>query len=68
MTHATGGESPNKVQHYLHGVAYPAGKRQLLSQAQRNGAPEEVCRILSALKADEFYGPQDVLKAYRRLH
>lgn len=68
MTRGMGGESPSNVQHYLQGVSYPTDKRELLDQAQRNGAPEEVCRILGALDAEEFGGPQDVMKAYGRLH
>lgn len=69
MTHATSRESPAHVVRYLHGVAYPAGKGQLIAQAQRNGAPEEVCRLLETLDADEFYGVQDVMRAAaERLH
>lgn len=68
MTHGVGGESPSNVQHYLHGVSYPADKRELIGHAQRNGAPDAICRVLEALDAEEFGGPQDVMKAYGRLH
>lgn len=57
------GVGPRALAHSLHGVAYPAGKAQLLAQAQRNGAPEAVLDLLQRLDADAFYGPQDVLNA-----
>jgi hypothetical protein len=69
MTPGSGSQSPAHVVRYLHGVAYPAGKGQLVAQAHRNGAPEEVCRLLETLDADEFYGVQDVMRAAaERLH
>lgn len=67
MTRGMGGESPSNVQHYLQGVSYPADKRELVHHAQSNGAPEAICRIIEALDAEEFGGPQEVMKAYGRL-
>jgi hypothetical protein len=68
MTRGVGGESPSNVQQYLKGVSYPADKAQLLDQAQQNGAPEDIVRMIERFDADEFGGPQDVMKAYGQLH
>jgi hypothetical protein len=68
MTRGVGGESPSNVQQYLAGVSYPASKDQLLDQAQRNGAPDEVVQIIEQLDDEEFGGPQAVMQAYGRLH
>ncbi|MFC0677076.1 DUF2795 domain-containing protein [Lysobacter korlensis] len=68
MTRGVGGESPSNVQQFLKGVSYPADKAQLLDQARRNGAPEEIQQIIEAFDEDEFGGPQDVMKAYGRTH
>lgn len=68
MTRGLGGESPSNVQQYLKGVSYPADKAQLLDQAQRNGAPDEIVRMIEQFDADEYGGPQDVMKAYGQRH
>jgi hypothetical protein len=68
MTRGLGGESPSNVQQYLKGVSYPADKAQLLDQAQRNGAPDEIVRMIEQFDAEEYGGPQDVMKAYGQRH
>jgi hypothetical protein len=68
MTRGLGGESPSNVQQYLKGVSYPADKTRLLDQAQRNGAPDEIVRMIEQFDANEYGGPQDVMKAYGQLH
>jgi hypothetical protein len=60
--------NPIHVQKYLSGVDYPAGKQELLQQAKRNGADEQVCRALEQLPDDEeFEAPVDVSEAVSRL-
>jgi hypothetical protein len=64
MARSMGGESPANVQKYLKGVNYPAKKRQLVEQAKKNDAPDEVIVLLQRFPDQEFSGPQDVMKAY----
>ncbi len=67
MTRGLGGKAPANVQSYLKGVSYPASKDDLVSVAQKNGAPGEIIDVLRELPEDEFGGPQDVMKAYGSL-
>lgn len=64
MTRGVGGHSPANVQKFLKGVAYPASKEDLVSTAKSNQAPEEVLEILDEFPAQQYGGPQDVMKAY----
>lgn len=64
MTRGVGGESPANVQKYLKGVDYPARKRDLVDQAKKNSAPDEVIQVIQKFPDHEFGGPQDVMKAY----
>lgn len=68
MTRGVGGQSPSSVQKYLKDVEYPTSKEELIMQARRNGAPEDVISDIQTLKDEEFGGPQDVMKAYGRIH
>jgi len=67
MTRGLGGSSPANVQNYLKGVEYPASKQNLIRQAESNQAPKEVMEVIKRLPADEFGGPQDVMKAYGQI-
>ncbi len=64
MSHGVGGESSANVQKYLKGVDYPAKKQELVDQAKKNGAPQEVVQVIQQFPNKEFAGPQDVMKAY----
>jgi len=64
MTRGVGGNSPANVQKYLHGVSYPADKKDLVEQARRNDAPDEVVETIEALPEEHYGGPQDVMKGY----
>jgi hypothetical protein len=68
MSHGMGGESPANVQKYLKGVDYPAKKRELVDQARKNAAPDEVVQIIQKFPDQEFVGPQDVMKAYGQIN
>jgi hypothetical protein len=52
------------VQKYLRDVGYPATKDDLLAQARRNDAPQEIIDTLERIPENEFGGPQDVMKGY----
>lgn len=68
MARGVGGHSPANIQKFLGGVEYPARKEDLLECARRNQAPQEVLETIDDLQAEEFGGPQDVMKAYGQLH
>ncbi|HEX6937959.1 MAG TPA: DUF2795 domain-containing protein [Longimicrobiales bacterium] len=58
---------PNKIQHSLKGISYPADKEDLLETAERNGAPQIVMEVLRRLPDREYGGPQDVMKEAKPL-
>lgn len=64
MTRGVGGHSPANVQKYLRDVGYPATKEDLLAQAKRNDAPQEIIETIQRIPEDNFGGPQDVMKGY----
>lgn len=64
MTRGVGGQSPANVQKYLQGVSYPANKQDLIERARDNGAPPEILDAIENFPADEYGGPQDVMKSY----
>ena len=67
MARGVGGRSPSNIMTHLKGIHFPARKSDLLSQARNNNAPSEVLDQLNQLGDDqEFGGPQDVMKAYKR--
>jgi ferritin-like metal-binding protein YciE len=51
------------VQKFLEAVRYPAGKAQLLSEAERQGADERVRMTLQRLPRKRFQGPTEVSEA-----
>lgn len=68
MTRGIGGDSPANVQKYLRDVDYPASKQDLLDQARRNSAPQDVLDTIERLPEDRFGGPQEVMKGYGQIH
>lgn len=58
------GVAPNKVQHYLKGISYPASKHELVERAERNDAPDAVMTVIRRFHDGEYGGPQDVMKAF----
>lgn len=55
--------NPIQIQKYLKGINYPASKRDLLENAEREGADEEVRMTLEQLPDQEYENPADVSKA-----
>ena len=50
------------------GVEYPAGKEEVASNAEANGAPGELVEKIRGLPADDqFSGPQDVMAVLQGL-
>lgn len=56
--------SPAEIQKYLKGLGYPAYKDEVIECAQDNDAPNEILGMLEKLPADEFGGPQDIMKVF----
>lgn len=61
MPHA----NPIQIQKYLKGVDYPASKEQLIENARKLGADENICASLEQLPDDEFQTPADVSEAFK---
>ncbi|WP_308259344.1 DUF2795 domain-containing protein [Pseudonocardia sp. H11422] len=55
--------NPVQVQKYLSGVDYPAGKDELVSKAEQEGADEKVMQTLRDLPGDRFDSPAEVSAA-----
>jgi len=51
------------MQQYLQGVNFPAGKDEVASQAESNGAPQDMVQKIKNAAMDKFNGPQDVMQA-----
>ena len=59
--------NPVEVQAFLEGVGYPAGKRQLLREAESQRAGRDVRATLRRLPEKNFKSPTDVSKAIGKL-
>ena len=55
--------NPIQIQKFLKGVDYPASKSDLLENAERQGADEDVRSTLEQLPDEEYETPADVSKA-----
>ncbi len=55
------------VRRYLGNAVYPAGQRELISEAESNGAPTALVERLRNLPTNaEFSGPEEVAEALER--
>ncbi|MCK6528254.1 DUF2795 domain-containing protein [Myxococcota bacterium] len=63
-----GGASPSNILAHLKGLDFPSTRDDLVEQARKNKASPGVISQLERLDQEEFGGPQDVLKAYGRIH
>lgn len=59
--------SPVQMQKHLKGTSYPASKEDLVRQAERNRAPEDIVSAIRILPGDSFNGPRDVMRALGRV-
>ncbi|HLN56706.1 MAG TPA: DUF2795 domain-containing protein [Bacteroidales bacterium] len=55
--------APIQVQKYLKGMNYPASKEDLINQAKKNRATEDVISMLEQIKSNKFNTPAEVSKA-----
>jgi hypothetical protein len=56
--------SPANLAHYLHGIDFPATKRDLKAEAQKNHAPREVVKLIDELPAELYHSMPEVMKAF----
>jgi len=59
--------NPIELQKHLGGVDYPAGKQELIDQAGRNGAGEDVRALLGRLPERDYRDPTEVSEAVAAL-
>ncbi len=64
MTRGMGGHSAANVTHYLAGVKFPVGKREIEEQARRNGADPPVLDAIRDMPERQFSDMSDVMKAF----
>jgi hypothetical protein len=57
------GVNPIQLEKYLKGIDYPVSKADLLKQAEKNGADQQVKSTLEQLPDKSFDSPTDVSKA-----
>ena len=55
--------SPANVAHYLRGIQFPASKRDLRAEAQKNHAPPEVLKLIGVLPGATYHTMPEVMKA-----
>jgi len=59
--------SPAAVERYLKGIHYPADKKQLIQQAEKNGAPSDVMSVLKRFGEKQFANTVEVAKEVGRV-
>jgi hypothetical protein len=62
MAVGMGGHSPSNILHHLKGVDFPAGKDDLVKQAQKNDAENDILEILRQMPDSRYHTMADVLK------
>lgn len=60
--------NPVEMQKHLKGVDYPAGKKDLIKHAKKQGADKEIISLLEKLPDDEeFDSPADLNKTIGKI-
>ncbi len=59
--------SPAQVEYYLKGISFPANKKDIIQQAEDNGADKPVLNILESLRDKEYNSPIDISKAIGKM-
>jgi len=57
--------NPEDARQYFEDIDYPASKEDLISAAERNGAPDDLVERLGTLGRAEFSEPEDVVAELR---
>ncbi len=48
------------TQKYFHGIVWPTSKQEVITTAERNGAPEDILQALRSVDKQRFVGPAEV--------
>ncbi len=59
--------SASQIQLYLKGVNYPASKQDIVSAAQKNGAPSNVMSFINRLPDKQYGGPNMVEEEFGKM-
>jgi hypothetical protein len=51
------------VQHYLKGTNFPAQKEEVVSNAESNGAPQDMVTQIRNADTEHFDSPEEVMQA-----
>ena len=51
------------LQHYLKGTNFPAGKEEVASTAESNGAPQDLVTQIRNADTERFDSPEEVMQA-----
>ena len=51
------------LQHYLKGTNFPAEKEEVASNAESNGAPQDMVTQIRNAATDRFNSPEEVMQA-----
>ncbi len=54
-----------QLQQYLQGVNFPAEKEEVASNAESNGAPQDLVQQIRNAATEHFNSPEEVLQAVR---
>lgn len=68
MARGMGGQSPSNVSHHLQGIDFPAGRDDLVKQAQDNGADADVLEVIRQMPDERYENMADVMKGYGSVH
>lgn len=53
--------NPQDLLQYLQGINWPANKQEVVSQAENNGAPQDLLDQLKSLEGGRYSGPEEVV-------
>lgn len=61
-----GGQSVANITHHLKGIDFPCNKQDLINQAKKNGAGQDVISVLQGLQERQYSSMADVMQGYGR--
>jgi hypothetical protein len=68
MTRGVGGHSPANITKHLKGIDFPAHLDDLVKQAKKNHADQEVIEEIKNLPDQEYHSVADIMKGYGQKH
>ena len=59
-----GGQSVANITHHLKGIDFPCNRQDLINQAKKNGAGQDVISALQGLADRQYSSMADVMQSY----